>query len=152
VERAPRAPELFSRGAHEATGTFDIGNPNLAIEAAQTVEFGLRRTKGPFRFEDTAYFTRFHGFIYRSLTGETCEGDFASCTPAGEGGGLNQSVYAQRGAIFRGGEFQSQWDVAPLFRHDRNRKSVRRRSRDLHGRNQCPAHSAHAPRRRPVLA
>lgn len=115
VERAPRAPELFSRGAHEATGTFDIGNPNLAIESAKTIEIGLRRAKGPFRFEAALFYTRFGGFIYRSLTGETCEGDFASCTPGGEGGGLNQAVYSQRGAIFRGGEFQSQWDVAPVF-------------------------------------
>lgn len=114
VERAPRAPELFSRGAHEATATFDIGNPNLAIEAAKTVEFGLRRAKGPFRFEAAVFYTRFDGFIYRNLTGESCEGDFASCTPGGAGGGLNQSVYSQRDAIFRGGEFQSQLDVAPL--------------------------------------
>jgi len=31
VERAPKPAELFSRGAHDATATFDIGNPNLAI-------------------------------------------------------------------------------------------------------------------------
>ncbi len=114
VERAPRGPEMFSRGVHEATGTFDIGNPNLAIEAAKTVEIGLRRAKGPFRFEAAVFYTHFDGFIYRRLTGETCEGDFASCTPAGAGGGLNQSVYSQRDALFRGGEFQSQLDVAPL--------------------------------------
>ncbi|MGY3124163.1 iron complex outermembrane receptor protein [Bradyrhizobium sp. S3.14.4] len=31
VERAPKPAELFSRGAHDATATFDIGNPNLTI-------------------------------------------------------------------------------------------------------------------------
>ena len=46
VERAPRAPELFSLGIHHATETFDIGNPNLRVEKAQTVEIGLRRAKG----------------------------------------------------------------------------------------------------------
>ncbi len=55
VERAPRAAELFSRGGHHATGTFDIGNPNLTIETAQSIELGLRRAKGPVRFEATAY-------------------------------------------------------------------------------------------------
>ena len=30
VERAPKPAELFSRGPHDATATFDIGNPNLA--------------------------------------------------------------------------------------------------------------------------
>lgn len=114
VERAPRGPELFSRGVHEATETFDIGNPNLRIETAQTIEAGLRRAKGPFRFEASIYYTRFNGFIFRNLTGETCDEDFASCSPGGAGGGLNQAVYSQRDAVFRGGEFQSQIDVAPL--------------------------------------
>ena len=51
VERAPKPAELFSRGAHDATATFDIGNPNLNIETAKSVEVGLRRATGPFRFE-----------------------------------------------------------------------------------------------------
>src|SRR4029078_13060654 len=62
--------------------------------------------------EVTAYYTRFSNFIYRRLTGVMCDEDFASCgNPAGE---LNQAVYSQRDAIFRGGEFQSQLDVGPL--------------------------------------
>ncbi|HEY8126933.1 MAG TPA: TonB-dependent receptor [Methylocystis sp.] len=113
VERAPRAPELFSRGVHDATGTFDIGNPNLGIEAAKTIEIGLRRPVGPLRFEATAYLTRFDGFIFRNLTGAVCEADFTSCAFGGAGD-LRQAFYAQRNALFRGGEFQSQLDVAPL--------------------------------------
>jgi iron complex outermembrane receptor protein len=115
VERAPRAPELLSRGVHEATGTFDIGNPNLEIEVAKSVEAGIRRALGPLRFEATAYYTRFNGFIFRQLTGETCDGDFASCTPGGTGIELNQAVWSQRDAIFRGGEVAGQFDVAPLW-------------------------------------
>ena len=61
VERAPKPAELFSRGPHDATGTFDIGNPNLNIEVANSVEVGLRRAAGPLRFEATAYYTRFPG-------------------------------------------------------------------------------------------
>jgi iron complex outermembrane receptor protein len=114
VERAPRGPELFSHGVHEATGTFDIGNPHLSVEAANTVEVGLRRAKGPFRFEATFFYTHFDGFIYRRLTGETCEGEFESCTPTGEGGDLHQAFYSQRNARFLGGELQTQWDIAPL--------------------------------------
>lgn len=103
VERAPRAPELFSRGIHEATGTFDIGDPNLTIEAAKSVELGLRRPNGPFRFELTGFYTRFEGFIFRNLTGAVCEGE------------LRQAIFAQRNAAFRGAEFQSQLDLAPLL-------------------------------------
>lgn len=113
VERAPKPAELFSRGGHDATATFDIGNPNLTIETAKTVEVGLRRATGPLRFEATAYYTRFDNFIYRRLTGVKCDGDFASCgAPDAE---LNQAVYSQKNAIFRGGEFQSQVDVGPLY-------------------------------------
>ncbi|MCK1368156.1 TonB-dependent receptor [Bradyrhizobium sp. 62] len=109
VERAPKAAELFSRGAHDATATFDIGNPNLGIETAKSVEVGLRRATGPFRFEATVYYTHFNNFIYRRLTGVMCDEDFASCgTPGAE---VNQAVYSQRDANFRGGEFQSQLDV-----------------------------------------
>ncbi|MEA2958055.1 MAG: iron complex outerrane recepter protein [Alphaproteobacteria bacterium] len=115
VERAPKAAELFSRGAHDATGTFDIGNPNLTVETAKSVEIGLRRATGPFRFEATAYYTRFNNFIFRRLTGVMCGSDFNSCgngDPDNEG---KQAIYSQRDAIFRGGEFQSQFDVAQLY-------------------------------------
>ncbi len=112
VERAPKPAELFSGGGHDATVTFDKGNPNLAIEAAQSLEVGLRRATGPFRFEATAYVTRFKGFIYRRLTGDTCDGDSGVCGPGA--GDLNEAIYSQADATFRGAEFQSQWDLAPL--------------------------------------
>src|SRR5207253_2147033 len=79
VERAPKPAELFSRGPHDATGTFDIGDPNLAIETAKTVEVGLRRATGPLRFEATAYYTRFEGFIFRRLAGVMCGDTFETC-------------------------------------------------------------------------
>jgi iron complex outermembrane recepter protein len=111
VERAPKPAELFSGGGHDATNTFDKGNSNLKIEAAESLEVGLRRAKGPFRFEATAYYTKFKGFIFRRLTGDTCDGDTGIC---GGAGSLNEAIYSQADATFRGGEFQSQWDLLPL--------------------------------------
>jgi iron complex outermembrane receptor protein len=115
VERAPKPAELFSRGPHDATGTFDIGNPNLAIETAKSVEIGLRRATGPLRFEATAYYTRFDNFIFRRLTGVMCDGDFDSCGNGDPNNGLKQAVYSQRNALFRGGEFQSQLDIGKFY-------------------------------------
>jgi iron complex outermembrane receptor protein len=115
VERAPKPAELFSRGAHDATGTFDIGNPNLNIEVANSVEVGLRRATGPLRFEATAYYTRFNGFIFRRLTGVMCDTTFESCGDGNPDNGGKQAVYSQRDAIFRGGEFQAQYDVAKVL-------------------------------------
>ena len=112
TERAPKPAELFSRGGHDATTTFDIGDPNLKIETAKSIEVGLRRATGPFRFELTGYATRFEGFIFRRLTGNTC--DDTSCQ-IGPGLELNQAIYSQRDANFRGGEFQFQYDVLPVW-------------------------------------
>jgi len=111
VERAPKPAELFSRGAHDATGTFDIGDPNLTIETAKSVEIGLRKATGPFRFEATAYYTHFDNFIFRRLTGVMCGDDFASCGNGDPANEARQAVYSQRNANFRGGEFQSQLDI-----------------------------------------
>ena len=112
VERAPSAVELFSKGSHHASGTFDIGNPNLSKEGAASFEIGLGRNKGDFRFDASAYFTRFNGFIYRQFTGNTCNEEFASCgEPDGE---FTQTVYSQRDANFFGAEVKAQYDVGKL--------------------------------------
>ncbi len=111
IERAPRAVELFSKGPHDATQTFDIGNASLKIETAKTAEVGLKRTNGEFRFDAKAYYTRYDDFIFQQPTGNFCGEDFASC---GTGTELLQTFIAQRDAIFRGAEVAWQWDVRPL--------------------------------------
>lgn len=117
VERAPAAPELYSAGIHEATGTFEIGNPNLQTEKAATVEFGLRSARGPFRYDATAYYTRYDGFIFRQLTGLECEGTLASCgavAPDAEET-LDQVLFLQRDASFLGAEIAAQYEVAAIW-------------------------------------
>ncbi len=116
VERAPKPAELFSRGGHDATATFDIGNPNLGIETAKSIEVGLRRAAGPLRFELTGYYTKFNGFIFRRLNGNTCDGSTA-CVDVADPNRLDlrEAIYSQRDATFRGAEFQSQLDVGPLY-------------------------------------
>ncbi|VIO71161.1 TonB-dependent receptor [Bradyrhizobium ivorense] len=114
TERAPKPAELFSRGAHDATATFDIGNPNLTIETAKSVEVGVRKANGPLRFEITGYYTRFNNFIFRRLTGVMCGDDFDSCGNGDPTNEARQAVYSQRDAVFRGAEFQSQLDIGPL--------------------------------------
>lgn len=126
VERAPDAAELFSKGMHEATGTFEIGNPFLSEEKATTVEAGLKKATGAFRFDASAYYTRYDGFIYRALQGFVCEpemelGEF-HCEEEGHGGGggghdhgLDLVYFQQRDANFYGVELAFQYDVAPIW-------------------------------------
>jgi iron complex outermembrane receptor protein len=108
VERAPSGLELFSRGPHHAQGLFEIGDPNLKIEAAKSIEIGLKRVDGPLRLDASAYATRFDGFIYRRLTGVSCGHEFESC---GEEDEFDQSVYSQRKARSHGAELAAQWDA-----------------------------------------
>jgi iron complex outermembrane receptor protein len=110
VERAPRALELFAKGPHDASGTFEIGDPNLKKEAATGFEASLRKPQGSWRFDATVFHTRYHNFIFRQETGLLCDDDFESC---GSGGGteLRQVVFAQRDARFWGAEFATQIDL-----------------------------------------
>ncbi|MET0876563.1 MAG: TonB-dependent receptor [Tardiphaga sp.] len=111
AQRAPAAPELYSRGSDGASGTFVIGNPNLKLETAESIELGLKRTAGQFRFEASLYYTRYLDFIYKQVTGNLCTDVFASC---GDTGPLLQVAYGQRDANFRGAEIAAQLDVTPL--------------------------------------
>ncbi|QUS42615.1 TonB-dependent receptor [Tardiphaga alba] len=113
TQRAPAAPELFSRGSDGASGTFVIGNPDLKIETAESLELGLKRSTGQLRFEANIYYTRYLDFIFKQVTGNFCTDVFASCGAAGP---LLQVAYGQRDANFRGAELMAQLDVAPM--HD----------------------------------
>lgn len=113
VERAPDAAELFSKGVHEATGTFEIGNPNLDIEAASTVEFGLKRNIGKVRFGASVYHTWYDGFIFKQLTGEECGETLDSCGTEDE---LQQILFTQRDARFYGLELAGAIDIGHIGR------------------------------------
>lgn len=116
VERAPDAAELFSKGMHEATGTFEIGNPFLNEEKASTVEIGLKKATGAFRFDASTYYTQYRGFIYRQLTGVTCGTTLAECPPTvPTDEEFDQVVFQQRDATFYGAEVAAQYDVAPIW-------------------------------------
>lgn len=111
AERGPDVGELFSKGVHEATGTFEIGNPNLALEKARTVELGFKRSRGHLRFDTSVYHTSYDGFIFKNYTGRLCDDVLASC---GAGAELDEVVFAQRDARFWGLETSAQLD---LFKH-----------------------------------
>ncbi|PXW59901.1 TonB-dependent receptor [Methylobacterium sp. B4] len=111
VERAPTGYELFSQGPHDATATFEIGDPTLRLERARTMELSLRRGVGPLRIDATGYLTRYTGFIYKRDTGNRCDDDFASC---GSGDELRQVVYSQANTTFYGAEIAAQLDLLPV--------------------------------------
>ena len=104
VERAPDALELFSKGPHEATETFEIGDPTLDKEKALSFELNARRTGDDYSFEAAIFHTSFSDFIYKRLTGEICDDTYDTCTPHGAGTELDQVLFTQEDATFRGFE------------------------------------------------
>ncbi len=117
VERAPDAAELFSKGMHEATGTFEVGNPFLTKEKAATVEAGLKKATGAFRYDASVYYTHYQGFIYRQLTDVECGAFLDECgvpLPPDEES-FRQVFFQQRNATFYGAELSAQLDVGRVW-------------------------------------
>lgn len=116
VERAPDAAELFSKGVHEATQTFEIGNPFLKEESARTLEVGLKRAKGAFRFDASTYYTRFDGFIFKQLTDAECGDTLNTCAVPPPDEELSQVLFLQRNATFYGVELHGEQDIGRVWR------------------------------------
>jgi iron complex outermembrane receptor protein len=110
TERAPAPTELFAQGPHDASKTFEFGDPNLHAEKALSVEGGIKheRSDGS-NASFTLYRTAFSGFIDGFLTGNTCN-DTGTCGFPGPGD-FNQLFYIQRDATYWGFEGQVHWHV-----------------------------------------
>ncbi len=63
-QRAPTAQELYARGVHLATNTYEIGDPALDVETALSAELTLRKTSGATTFSASAYHYDYDGYIY----------------------------------------------------------------------------------------
>lgn len=76
-ERAPHAQELYARGVHLATNTYECGlvphpltcggaanNADYGNEKSTNYELALRRTAGDFTFGVSAFANDFDGYIY----------------------------------------------------------------------------------------
>lgn len=88
-ERAPSAEELFVDGLHDATQSYERGNPDFKVERSNGIEAGVRYNGGDVAGSVTVFGTNFSNFITAVPTGEVIE-DF----PVYQ--------YLQAGARFRG--------------------------------------------------
>ena len=68
-ERIPETSELYSSGAHHATESFEIGNPDLANEESVGIELALINQQGAFTQKVSAYFNDYSNFIYQEDSG-----------------------------------------------------------------------------------
>ena len=93
AQRAPATEELFSCGAHAATQTFDVGNPNLKIEEALNIEVGVRKTQGQLTTALNLYQNSISDFIYAKNANREVDG-------------FGQYNFVQQDATFVGGELE----------------------------------------------
>ncbi|HEY4292923.1 TonB-dependent receptor [Luteibacter sp.] len=99
AERAPAEEELFSNGPHDASGTFEVGDPNLDKEKSNQAELGLHLHGDLIEGKVAVYYNRYNNFIYLADTGEV-EDD------------LPVRNWAQNDAKFRGAEAEATFHVA----------------------------------------
>lgn len=64
ASRAPTAEELYARGLHMATSTYERGNADLRSEISQNIDLGLKKTSGDTTFGVSVFRNRIHDYIY----------------------------------------------------------------------------------------
>ena len=97
-ERAPATEELYSGGPHDATVTFDVGNPDFKKEASRNVELSLEKNTGLVRWKANAYRNKVRDFIYGHVTGNLLDED------GNPGGELRERIFEQAKATIKGAE------------------------------------------------
>jgi iron complex outermembrane receptor protein len=63
-QRAPNVQELFARGIHLATNTYELGTATLGKETAKSVDLTFRKTTGATTFTVGAYHQDFDDYIF----------------------------------------------------------------------------------------
>jgi iron complex outermembrane recepter protein len=74
-QRAPKDYELFANGAHVATGSFEVGSPNNALEKATQLDVGGEWKKGVHKFGLTAFTSNFSNYISLQASGADSAAD-----------------------------------------------------------------------------
>lgn len=99
ASRAPTAEELYARGLHMATSTYERGDAGLRAESSRNIDLSLRKTSGDTTFDVTVFRNRIRDYIY----GRTLD----------EVDGLQLLQYAQADATFTGIEGRVRQRITP---------------------------------------
>jgi len=106
AQRAPSTDELYSGGPHDATLTFDVGNPNMKKEISRNVELTLQKTTGLVRWKANLFRNNVSNFVYGHVTGVELNEDGLPGT------GYAQRLFQQAKAHIEGAE--AELDYNPL--------------------------------------
>lgn len=98
--RAPSLEELYNLGPHPGNNAFEIGNPLLARERADSVELSVRHKAERVRAEFNLFRNHITDFVYFAPTGHLADG-------------LIEVEYAQAPALYRGAEARLETRLHP---------------------------------------
>jgi iron complex outermembrane receptor protein len=116
-QRAPQIQELFSNGIHEATMSYELGDPNLQKEISYNLDLGYRFNADWMTVEINLFHNWVNDYIYQQQANfvfnedlddfeAICSGPAGACLPVLES--------TQANAIFRGFEAKT---VFPLMQN-----------------------------------
>lgn len=98
AQRAPSTEELYSRGPHEATRTYDVGDPDFTRETSRNIELSLQKTDGLVRWKANLFYNRIKNFVFGDVTGLQVDASGAA------GNQFNERIFRQGDATIRGAE------------------------------------------------
>ncbi len=99
AQRAPAEEELYAHGPHEASASYEVGDPTLREETANQFEIGLHHHGDRVEAKLAVYASRYGDFIYLADSGAIEDG-------------LPLRRWSQHDAKFRGGEVEATFHLA----------------------------------------
>lgn len=112
AQRAPAIEELFSYGFHAATNTFEVGNPGLNKETAQSIELSFRQHTGLVIATISGYYNQIDDFIFERASGLLFDQGSGQIVPnCLSGSCLDVFRYSQQDAGFLGVEAEVKWQL-----------------------------------------
>jgi iron complex outermembrane receptor protein len=116
-QRAPQVQELFSKGIHDATQSFELGDPNLQKEISYNLDLGYRFNADWMTAELNLFHNWVNDYIFQQQANVVFNedlDDFEAICSGPSGACLPVLKSAQANAIFRGFEGRT---VFPLMQN-----------------------------------
>ncbi|MGE0386774.1 MAG: TonB-dependent receptor [Gammaproteobacteria bacterium] len=114
-QRAPGIEELYNDGPHDATASFEQGDPDLGVETANNLDFTLRGGGGAWSWRVNLFASYYENFIHGANVDADGDGaaDFVDeeGDPADPADGVLLIRYAQHDAVFYGAEAETTFGV-----------------------------------------
>jgi iron complex outermembrane receptor protein len=115
-QRAPSTEELYIKGAHRGTATFQTGDTNLSSETTSNIDLALRKTTGAVTWKVNAFHNWINNYIFVRSADVNGDGvadradDTGALDPNGE---FLVQNFTQGGARFYGAEAEAIFTIKP---------------------------------------